>query len=145
MSLEPPRIATPKITQGMKATADERKSVWVSFPHLASRYMLPLVQQGRKLVPIFYEDGSVGVESKDRDPELAKLVDEFVFSISREDAKAQNVMVGLSAYGAFIKLVKAFLLANYNYTDEQLAPLLTMTPNDFAIMYKIIFDHCFGR
>src|SRR5581483_909128 len=141
---QPSSLQIPKVTKGMKPTADEKKSVWVSFPHLKVQYMLPQIQKGRKLVPVFYEDGSIGVDSKDRDPDLARSVDDFMLSITREEAQKREALVGLAAYEAFIKLVKSFLLVNYDFTNDELRGMLTMTQEEFGVMHQIMFKHCLG-
>jgi hypothetical protein len=129
-------------SNGLRESYNEKTSSWVDIPAWRGKYLLPKIATNRKFVPVFYQDGSVGQEPIDLDPDLAKLADEFVYSTTAEVAKEKKILVGLATYGKFIKLLKALILKNYDLPDEQLTQMLSFNAQELVEMFQIIFVHC---
>jgi hypothetical protein len=119
-------------------TFDETNTEWCLF-HNGREYRLPKVNRQQTMVPIFHEDGTVGLQVSHPDSELNELVERFLSSA----LAAQDGLLAVSAeaYSDFVLLVKRLLSNNYSFSDEELIQILTMTSGQFSFLFSQILKH----
>lgn len=125
---------TAKLRQGV----DEVKCSWVIFPN-AKQYLLPIVDKDQKLVPVFNDDGTVTMKVEIPDMAMAELVQKFYFAVAT--VKGNVITATMEVYSDFMTLVRHLLLKNYDLTNDDLASILTLTRDDFKLLFANLMRH----
>jgi hypothetical protein len=132
-----------KETAKLRPTTNERNSGWVTFPN-GKEYLLPIVARDQTLVPEFHEDGSVGMEIIPGDKEVALLVTKMLELAATVD-NGEIWIRTKETYLEFFQLMRRLLLTNYEYTEPEIAGLLTLNNVQISAAFEAILKHILGQ
>lgn len=130
-------ISDNKVYEPKSTTWNEIDSHWVML-HNGKMYLLPIVNRSIKYIPEWNEDGTVNLIRKDAD-ELGVLVDKFMYCVTQ--SALGEVIFNLGAYSDFMNLVKTLIKRNYNFNQEEIVKLLTLTSDQLHYLVNNIIRH----
>ena len=132
---------------GQKAHADEKNSAWVLFPN-GKEYLLPRYARRVKYRPVFGTSGTK-LDSSHPDPVLAASMEKLFSHVDalRITESAQCFLILEDEFGPtefFLNMLEALrvlIQTNYDYTDDQVADLLTLDAKGFEKLIEPVMRH----